>query len=368
MTGLKTKTYFPSLYGMRAVAAFLVLFTHVERYKQTRSGSSIVGVAYNSFLGGLAVTFFFVLSGFLITHLLLSEKSDTGKLEIKKFLLKRSLRIWPLYYIVLLAGYFISIVVLKDTGTNLWDNGFILNSLLLPNIAFALNMIPDILVQIWSIGTEEQFYFVWPFIINRSSVKNLVIIFISIIAIWLLARGLLFLMNENRSVINVILFRTRIDCMAVGGLLSLFVFYKDRLPDVYNKAMKWISHPLADWITGLVFLFCLFLSWRFSLSIYQVYAGLFALILFRMIHRPSRLLESRPVKYLGRISYGIYLLHHFWVYFVFWLFSSGKKTGLEQSPLGDLQAFVLTGILTVASAMLSYQLIEKQFLKIKQRI
>jgi peptidoglycan/LPS O-acetylase OafA/YrhL len=65
----------------------------------------LVELKFNSFLGGLAVTFFFVLSGFLITSLLLTEKATTGTINVRRFLAKRALRIWPLYYLVLAAGY-----------------------------------------------------------------------------------------------------------------------------------------------------------------------------------------------------------------------------------------------------------------------
>ena len=150
--------------------------------------TAIIDLKFNSFLGSLPVTFFFVLSGFLITSLLLVEKAETGTIRIKRFLTKRARRIWPLYYLVLAAGYGISIFVLGDTSANVLANGLIVNALLLPNVAFAFGLIPDMLIQIWSIGTEEQFYLVWPFLLRRMQEKNLAMVFAGIICFWLVAR------------------------------------------------------------------------------------------------------------------------------------------------------------------------------------
>src|SRR5882757_10400577 len=94
IVGPNEKFYFPSLTGLRAIAAFGVLFTHVERYRITTGQPAMIGAPLNSFIGGLAVTFFFVLSGFLITSLLLREKESSGTVRIATFLKRRALRIW----------------------------------------------------------------------------------------------------------------------------------------------------------------------------------------------------------------------------------------------------------------------------------
>jgi len=360
MTAVPDKFYFPSLNGLRAIAAFIVLFTHIERYRQIAGLPYIVSSPVNSFIGGLAVTFFFVLSGFLITSLLVREKTATNSIRIGRFLKKRMLRIWPLYYAVLIAGYLISIFLLKDTPPGPWSNGLLLNFLLLPNITFVLNRIPEILIQIWSIGTEEQFYFLWPFLVKTLRIKTLATVFAGIVVGWFVARMVIGLTAGRDSFLNAFLFRTRIDCMAIGGLAALRV----TIPGKSMSGGRMELRPAGGWIITALLAGLLWISWRLNASIYQCYAVLFAFVILKITHQPVRLLETRPLKYLGKISYGIYLLHHFWVYFVFrtWL---GRTGFLQDSPAGDLIAFGLVSLLTVASATLSYELFEKRFLKRK---
>ena len=375
MAAAKDTLYFPSLNGLRAIAAFVVLFTHVERYKQIAGNPSILTVAFNSFAGGLSVSFFFVLSGFLITSLLLREKTTTGSIRIGKFLQRRVRRIWPLYYTVLLAGYLISIFLLKDTSANLLTNGLILNLLLLPNIAFAFDKIPEILIQVWSIGTEEQFYFLWPYLVKKFPVKALLKIFVGIILVWFAARLVINLSAGSDSLWNKLLFRTRIDCMAIGALAALYLLSARSgeksmfVPNVAVTAGKknrsgWapLYSVTGGWMLAAVFAGLLWISWRYNMSIYQCYSVLFAVVILRVIRMPGSILETRPLRYLGKISYGIYLLHHFWVYFVFRAWPGGSGI-FDKSPAGDLGAFAVVSLLTVASAMLSYELFESRFLR-----
>jgi len=362
MAGNSRNIYFPSLNGLRALAAFLVLFTHVERYLQIAGRPYTVSISFNSFLGGLSVSFFFVLSGFLITYLLLEEKKHTGDIRIKTFLLKRALRILPLYFVVLSLGYLISELVLHTTSTNIWTDGFMLNLFLLPNIAFAFGMIPEILIQIWSIGTEAQFYLLWPFLVKRNSSAGLFRIIFIIIATWLVARGLLWLADAGHSPWNAIIFRTRIDCMAIGGLAAGCLFYQHLAAAYWNKFMDWIHHKSTPWFLGIIFLLLVGVSASHAVSLYQCYSILFAVVILRVIHHPVSFLELPVMKWLGKISYGIYLLHHFFVFLVFWMFS-GLSGILENHFLGDLFYFLIAAVLSTFCAGLSYQFFEKRFLK-----
>jgi peptidoglycan/LPS O-acetylase OafA/YrhL len=312
--------------------------------------------AFNSFLGGTAVTFFFVLSGFLITMLLLTEKEATGAIRIRRFLGNRALRIWPLYYLTLTAGYAISVFVLRDTGANVLDNGLVFNLLLLPNLSFVLGNLPDILVQLWSIGPEEQFYLVWPFIIQRLPVRRLILLFAAIPVVWAAGRGIARL--SHAETLNAFLFRTRIDCMAIGGSAALLLFHSERSTRGWSGIYGLILRPVTGWAGAALFMGLLFISKRFDISLYPLYAMIYAIVCLRVTGLPVSWLEFAPLRYLGKISFGIYLLHQFVLFFLF-------KTGLFQYPMGDIGTFLLGATGTIGLAALSYRYFERFFLNRK---
>ncbi len=327
---------------------------------------ALIDLAFNSFLGGLSVTFFFVLSGFLITTLLTAEKTETGTIRVKRFLTRRARRIWPLYYLVLTAGYGLSIFALRDTPADPFANGLILNALLLPNLAFALGLFPDILIQIWSIGTEEQFYLLWPFLLRQMPEKKLARVFAGIICFWLVARIVLRLLGMSDGWLNMLLFRTRIDCMAIGAVAALLLRYREQATEQWAIVSKLIYRPITGWVATLLFLLLLSLSFRYNVSLYQLYAVLSAILILRVIRRPARWLESGALRYLGKISYGIYLLQHFVIFFLFkaWIEKTGGPpfVGPLGSRLGGIGIFLLAALLTAGLAALSFAFFESRFL------
>jgi peptidoglycan/LPS O-acetylase OafA/YrhL len=352
------RRYYPGLSGLRAIAALTVLFSHVGRMRQIHGMPALMTPAFNSFIGGMAVTFFFALSGFLITSLLLQEKARERTIRVKDFLINRALRIWPLYYVTLAAGYAISIFLLGETDANPLRNGLLLNLLLLPNLAFVFNRLPEILIQLWSIGTEEQFYLVWPFLIRRFSVRKLAWLFLALILFWGTARMPFQLLEVHADRLNAFLFRTRIDCMAIGGLAALLLFRQENGPGWWTTVYRLLLRPVTGWVSMALFLLLLGISRRYDISLYQLYAGLFALCCLRVSQLPVRWLEWPPLRYLGRISYGFYLLHHFVLYFLF-------RTWFAAHPAGTFVIFLSAGLLTTGVAAVSYSFFERLFLRKK---
>ncbi len=176
--------FFPNLNGLRFVAASLVMIGHTQDWKSFYGLNSVASVPFFSKIGSLGVTLFFVLSGFLITYLLLAEKSTYGTINIKKFYLRRVLRIWPLYYLILIIGLFIlskvAFFVLPGAPKSLQEHYHlqILLFLILPNISqVAFTFVPYV-AQTWSIGVEEQFYFIWPIILKHFKNHLQILIFI----------------------------------------------------------------------------------------------------------------------------------------------------------------------------------------------
>ena len=95
--------YFPGLNGIRGIAAMIVLIFHIDQYTRQYFDMADIGI-WKTDMQKFAVVMFFVLSGFLITFLLLVEKKDTGRISFRKFYARRILRIWPVYYLVLFVG------------------------------------------------------------------------------------------------------------------------------------------------------------------------------------------------------------------------------------------------------------------------
>ena len=167
--------YFPGLDPLRFFAALMVLLGHVDLIKSFFNLQTTTTIPFfiRMDFGGTGVNFFFVLSGFLITYLLLCEKDKHTTISLKKFYMRRILRIWPLYYLILLIGFFIlphiHSITLPYFEKNLEINytpNLILYLLLLPQVAFAIFPAVPHIGQSWSIGVEEQFYIFLPLLIK----------------------------------------------------------------------------------------------------------------------------------------------------------------------------------------------------------
>src|SRR5690606_37840820 len=190
------KIFFDGLNELRAFAALLVVFHHIEMFKDGDGIMSLFDNNYtNYFIGRIgknAVYLFFVLSGFLITFLLLQEKNKHGKVLLKKFYLRRIFRIWPLYYTIVIISFMLipllshNFEIFSRTptyyGMTMDNNNYSLNAIMLfllflPNLALRLGIIVVGASQSWSVGVEEQFYILWPFIILLFSRKYILSIF-----------------------------------------------------------------------------------------------------------------------------------------------------------------------------------------------
>ncbi|MDY3319034.1 acyltransferase [Riemerella anatipestifer] len=188
---MSNKVYFPNLNGIRAIAAFMVIIHHIGQFLGIFDMPNALDTKVIHFIGPLGVTLFFVLSGFLITYLLLAEEKSTGTIALKDFYIRRILRIWPLYYIIILASFFIlpyiKILALPDGYWKPFSENFYfylsLFLLFLPNIVlFRYGAVLPYGSQSWSVGVEEQFYLLWPILMKF--VKNKVILIIGVIGLY----------------------------------------------------------------------------------------------------------------------------------------------------------------------------------------
>ncbi len=373
------KVHFPNLNGLRFVAALMVIFSHIEEQKSIFGLKSLNAIPYTSVVGALGVTLFFVLSGFLITYLLLAEMQAYSTISVKKFYSRRILRIWPLYYLVIILGLFVLPrihffdIPVRTVGINdHFTTKTILLFLILPNIVRQLYTPMAYILQTWSIGVEEQFYLVWPFVIKYG--KNYMKIFLAIILVMAFMKTALFhrmlwksnsilhlfsdtSMNEMYNAIWYFFWFFRIDCMAIGGIAAYLLFSNKQhvLRICFNKKIQFLS-----------LLVLLVIPIREFPLFHEVAAVFIAILILNLAANPQRIFSlDKPIfEFLGKISYGIYMFHAICIIIVLKLL---QMCGCVDQLLFNLFLYLLSILFTIVVAALSYYLFERRFLLVKER-
>jgi len=266
--------------------------------------------------GQIGVTFFFVLSGFLITYLLLNEDNTIGFISVKQFYLRRLIRIWPLYYLLVILGFFIfpCFSFIYENHYEILRYNFVHKLILflsfMPNISLAeLNIVP-FTEHLWSIGVEEQFYLIWPLLIKFA--KNKMRIMINILIIIIILKFIPYIINNmlELEILFLDFFRefmrlTRIECMAIGGIGAHILFHKKThfLIYIYNKKTQ-----IFTYITLLTFII---LDLTFPFIHNYVYSILFIVLILNISSNEKSIinLEYKLLNYLGKNSYGLYMYH-----------------------------------------------------------
>ena len=321
----------------------------------------------------MAVTFFFVLSGFLITYLLLAEKETFGTIAVKKFYWRRILRIWPLYYLIIFLAFvllnnptvFPSIAgseVYKHAPTNL-----LLYLFLLPNVAWVSGLQIMFANQLWSVGVEEQFYLVWPVLMKSFSKRNILLCMLCIVSGFVVVRnGAAFMGSHHMgnvaflSYLGNLMTATRMGCMAIGGSGAYaFYFYPELTRRFISSTV--VDVAVAALVVGLVY------SGKFIPYIQdEVYGFLFCYIILSSSCKKGSVLrlENKLWSFLGKLSYGVYM----WHMIVLGLLLAFIKSSHVLSPaMEDGLLYITTLPLTILVAWLSYNYIEKPFLKRKKQ-
>ncbi len=348
------KIYFKGLNGIRAIAAFIVITFHIDQFMY-RFG--VVGLGYHTTLmAGYGVTLFFVLSGYLITYLLLSEKSKFGKVDMFKFYKRRILRIWPIYYLLLLVTAILLISGLVQGSDNKVGQNFILYVFLLANLANG-----DVLTlgPLWSIGVEEQFYLFWPVLLNKSI--NIFRSLLAIIFIYL-AIKIGFRFFENGRVYSLICLTT-FDSMAIGGIMANFVFQKNAVLNFFYKPFL----QVVVWVFLIVSVFYKPVH-IFSLFDSEMHAVCYSIIIVNVSTNPLSLvnLQNRVMDFLGRISYGLYI-YHMLVIWALSFFLKDKILAIHSNLFRLISIYAMVYGLTIIVAYLSFHYFESYFLRLKEK-
>lgn len=352
---------------MRFIAAMLVVINHTEQI------SGILGLDnYFSWkgieqIGKFGVMLFFSLSGFLITYLLIKEKETTGTINVKSFYIRRVLRIWPLYIVIIILAFFFfhnfTIFDLKNGDKSIFYDKIGLKMLfyifMLPNLVLIVFGGVPFASQTWSIGSEEQFYIIWPVILKR--IKVTILSLIGVIVFYHLF--IYCFQNYVRSNIYreycVALMQTvPLDLMALGGIVAVILYKKDKVYDFFNKILgkTWVQFTLISLLLVLMIT-----GYRFTYYNYFFYGLLMAALVFVLSRGESyTLLESRWFKFGGKISYGIYMWHAPIVTMVL-------KTLVLTGFYNKIVAYPIIIGLTLLIAWFSFMFLETPFLKLKQK-
>lgn len=339
------RSHLPALDGLRAVAALTVVVAHSE-------------YLFHGVPGDLGVSAFFVLSGFLITRLLVREREQTGEVSLRRFYLRRTMRIFPAYYAFLAFSF-----ALDARAGQAWSPALLGSAVTYTvNYFNAFNHHPTTsIAHAWSLGVEEQFYLIWPmvFVLLAARGRRPLIAGVSLMALAALAWRSWLTLGAHADVSYVYnAFDTRFDNLAVGCLLALVVDYKLVVTAAESVARRaWF--PLLTLALLLVSRLAMPGGYHYSIG-FTVDAVLVAVLIVQLLQlcqtRGWSWLEWRAVRYLGAISYPIYLYHQ-------WGASIGRRFPLHE-PAIEFAAGVLA---TIALASGSYFIIERPFLKLKAR-
>ena len=360
----KERVYFPSLNGLRFLAASLVIVQHIEQIKSIYSIDSSWSSGFIQIIGEQGVSMFFVLSGFLITYLMLEEEKVTGNIKVRDFYLRRILRIWPLYFfigflsLVLLPR--IPLFVLPSFGLdivyrNYWQK-VLLFMIFLPNLMPFLGGIVPYASQSWSIGTEEQFYLMWPPLL-KSIKKHRVVLMLAIIFGYILIARALWSSHSDflpfKYYISGFWSLFNIDLMAIGGLLAILLHTQ-------SKYLKFIRNNIVFYAALILIIYMLKEAVMFPHVYKEAYGILYGIVILNFASNTNLhfSLEANIFKYLGKISYGLYMYHPIAIVLI-------VNLALWAGLARDLFIYPLSFVLAVLIAGLSYKYFESYFLKRK---
>lgn len=369
---MRNTFYIRGLDGLRFLGSFLVLFHHTERGKILFGYP--FGFSFTKGVGDASMTLFFTLSGFLITYILLKEKNKTGTISLPNFYKRRVSRIWPLYYLLVFSSifFFEKSDLFALPGPHVPTDYHIAIPLYLfqmPNfhVFFSAAMLAA-LGHLWTIGVEEQFYAISPLIIKRT--KNFVKAFVIIISIKIFitiafAFSFKFLaltidQLKDLKVLSRFLYNLRFEAFAVGGIAAyVFLEKKEKILDLINR-------PLVKY-TNLVVLLLTMPLGHWSDTLHVVYAVCFSIIIINLATKatPVFFLDNKYIRYLGQISYGIYMYQAPVIYLV----SNSLRPYYsgEHLILWNITYSVACFALSIGIAIVSYELVERKIIALARK-
>jgi peptidoglycan/LPS O-acetylase OafA/YrhL len=350
--------YLPSLDGWRALSILLVLGAHTTVTENFPADWRIFFAWL--FDGGLGVRCFFIISGFLITTLMLRETASRGLLDLKSFYLRRAVRIFPVYLAFLVAVALLEYFTAFDQSASQWARLLTFTT----NFSLSGNWLTG---HTWSLACEEQFYLIWPVVFAAVGLQS------NRKCMWLL--GFLLMLCPLWRVVTYLKIFPDNGLFSGGSLLS-------NLDTLAFGCLLAYAHPLIGrrlntgcvpipWVVvyGVVLILVpYFLQHAHLLGIFTVPFGHtfqamgLCLLISLSIHQPSkgasRVLNSKPVIWLGQLSYSIYIWQQFFC-------TNPVVFGWR---LMWFQSFPFWILAALGTGITSYYLLERPLLKLRIRL
>ena len=366
VTQTVTRTrHIPALDGLRGLAVFIVFMFHYGGGTHS-SNHAVQAFGFINKGGWSGVTLFFVLSGFLITGILWDSFADAH--WWRKFFARRSLRIFPLYFLALVLVVLAAIPggTMRLVLHHIWIPVFFLENF--PHLAQISDNLPSPLpiFHLWSIAVEEQFYLVWPFLLviqkTRAHAKYLCLFtfFGSCLfrtVIW---------SRTGDPVLWEHFILTQAGALALGGWLALS-YRGPEWPRIVRLASMFGVVGLVGFLVSGIFSRDFTTQGHFMMTWGLPCVSVFFASVLALSVEPgliAKLVSFKPLRWLGNISFGVYVFHMLLLPVI---------THVAQAVAGNrsrtaflVTQFVVAGTLSIVAALLSFHLYEKQFLKLKK--
>ena len=358
------KIYFKNLDALRTIAALTVFFWHAYGLAILALPDGFVKYfLLTIFNGDMGVSIFFVLSGFLITYLILQEVKKDNSFSLRHFYLRRVLRIWPLYFGLLIFSYFILLPLLARYS-NIDQKGIMDHSkyyfFFVSNLDSILGNGKGTYVPVgitWSVAIEEQFYLLWPLLFFFVSPKKYIyVLFGTLIA------SLVFKIYYYNN-IPFIKYHSisAVTNLSIGGLAAYFAIHKSAVGSIFKK-------PGYIYLAGLALIFTdNIIDFTGKDALFKTLEALFfAFVILDQCYNSAgkfRIGNSRWLTKLGKYTYGIYMLHALILYFIGILCTALKL----DEPVRYILNLLLGLPLVILLAWLSYEFYEKKFLHLKEK-
>ena len=358
MTDRVVPQYMPSLDGLRALACAAVVAFHLS-------------IPYTE-MGWAGLFLFFVLSGFLITGILLDTKGREG--YFRSFYIRRAFRILPVYYLLLAAAVITTAAFSKPISDLPWYLLYGQNMIIAAK--HWLPAFPEWMTHAWTLAVEEQFYILWPLCVFCLSRRALTVTCIAVIALANVSRIFFSLATHNAYLVEATL-PCVMDSLALGAFIAILA-RSGKTPEGLARTGRTAAATFG--ILTLALVLChgyrtygspntYLLGSLSNLCLYTLLSACFAGVILTGVFGAgptSRLLSLPFLRHIGRMSYGIYLYH---LPVLFWTPIVLRRCGFSVTGSPERRFWVkaAAALLTYLVALASWNLIEKPCLRLKER-